>query len=114
VLNLTTAIQATIQEKVKLNKPCPHSKGWWNGNFCQLRKRLNQLSRLCMKQRAVPDHPCHEEWKTVASNYEEAIIKAKHQHWMDFLEEVADHKLWTANRYSKNRWAMGAKLISQY
>jgi len=100
-LNLTTVIQEMIQEKVKLNKPCPHSKRWRNGKLHQLRKRLNQLSRVCMKQRSVSNHPCHEKRKTVASDYREAIIKAKHQHWVDFLEEVADHDLWTANGYLK-------------
>jgi len=62
-LNLTTVLQVTIKEKVKVNKPCPHSKRWWNSDLRQLRKKLNQLSRTCMKQRAVPNHPCHGEWK---------------------------------------------------
>jgi len=51
------------------------------------------------KQRAVPNHPCHEEQMEVSNEYGKAILKVKHQHWTDFLEEVADHELWTANRY---------------
>jgi len=107
--DLTTAIQTTIQEKVKLNKPCPHSKRWWNSDLRQLKKELNKLSRTCMRQRAVPDHPCHRECKTKANKYGEAILKEKCQHWMEFLEDVADNDLWTANSYIKELTGDGGK-----
>jgi len=107
--DLTTTIQTTIQEKVKLSKPCPHSKRWWNSDLRQLKKELNKLSHTCMRQREVPDHPCHRERKTKAYKYGEAILKAKCQHWTDFLEEAANHNLWTANSYIKEPTGDGGK-----
>ncbi|KAF8148863.1 hypothetical protein B0H34DRAFT_802748 [Crassisporium funariophilum] len=35
---LTKTMQATIDEHIKLNKPCPHSKQWWNSDL-GLKKR---------------------------------------------------------------------------
>jgi len=107
--DLTTVLQKTIQDKVKLNKPCPHSKRWWNRDLHQLKKSLNKLSQTCMKQRVVPSHPSHEERRKLLNEYGEAIIKAKCQHWMDYLEEAADHELWTANRYLREPTGDGGK-----
>ena len=62
-----------------------------------------------MKHRAVPNHPCHKEWKAATNDYGKAILKAKRQHWIDFLEEAADHELWTANGYLKEPAGDGGK-----
>ena len=107
--NLTSVYQMTIQERIPINRPCPHSKRWWNSDLRSLKKRVNQLSKLCLRQRAVPDHPCHEEQKQVVNEYGEAILKAKYEHWTNFLEEADDHDLWMAIGYLKEPTGDGGK-----
>jgi len=43
-------------------------------------------------------------------SYGEAIIKAKRQHWEEFLENAAEQDLWTANKYFKEPTGDGGKL----
>ena len=109
VNNLTRTLQVTIEEEVPISNPCPHSKRWWNGNLKGLRKQLNKLSAETMRQRAMPDHPCHEARKRAAKEYSREIMKAKKKHWSDFLEEASDRDLWTSNRYLKEPVGDGGK-----
>jgi hypothetical protein len=37
-----------------------------------------------------------------AQEYGKAILKAKKQHWVDFLEEASNRDLWMSNRYLKD------------
>jgi hypothetical protein len=107
--DLTTALQKTIKEQIQVNKPCPHSKQWWNGDLQVLKKKLNKLSNKIMKQRVVPNHLCHEARKTAAKEYRTAIILAKKKHWTDFLEEATDQNLWTFNCYLRDPIGDGGK-----
>jgi hypothetical protein len=107
--DLTSVLQRTIKECVEVSKPCPHSKRWWNSELQALKKRLNKLSTESFRQRAVPNHQCHEDRKLVAQEYGKAIVKAKKTHWTDFLEEASDRDLWTSNRYLKDPIGDGGK-----
>jgi len=98
---LTTVLQETIQATVKVNKPCPHSKRWWNQELDNLRKTVNKLSRTTFRNRAVPEHESHEQYKEASRQYGDEIAKAKIQHWQDFLEDATTEELWTANKYIK-------------
>ena len=74
-----------------------------------LKKKLNKLSTATFRQRAIPDHPCHEARKLAAQEYGKAIVEAKKKHWTDFLEEASDRDLWTSNRYLKDPIGDGGK-----
>jgi exonuclease III len=98
---ITAAIQAVIERVVPMTKPCPYIKRWWNKDLDDLKKRVNKLSELSWKYRAV-DHPYHTELKNLREAYAVAIAKAKEEHWSEFLETAMDRELWIANRYITN------------
>jgi hypothetical protein len=102
------AIQQTIKEQVEVSKPCPFMKRWWNSGPRVLKMKLNKLSVETTRQRAMPNHPCHEAMKLTARDYGKAIVVAK-KHWADFLEEASDRDLWTSNRYLKDPIGDGGK-----
>ena len=54
-----------------------------------------------MRFRAVPHHPCHTECREAAHEYGQAILEAKHSHWISYLEEATDNNLWNVNQYLK-------------
>ncbi|KAF9480705.1 hypothetical protein BDN70DRAFT_773884, partial [Pholiota conissans] len=66
---LTNAMQETIKATIKVNKPCPNSKRWWNMELDNLRREVNKLSRLAYRFRAFPEHECHEEHRLQANEY---------------------------------------------
>ena len=101
VNSLTNSLQGSIEAVVKLNKPCPHSKRWWNSDLEKLKKRLNKLRRTKFQFRALPDHHSHHNFRVCERDYAEEIKKAKKQHWEDFLEEASTDDMWTANKYLK-------------
>jgi ribonuclease HI len=107
--DLTLAIQKTIEDQVQISKPCPHSKRWWSSDLQSMKKKLNKLSTETTRQRAMPNHPCHDARKTLAREYGNAILAAKKKHWVDFLEEASDRDLWTSNRYLKDPVGDGGK-----
>lgn len=41
----------------------------------------------------MPNHPSHKSRRLLAQEYSQAILKAKKQHWIDFLEEARDQDL---------------------
>src|SRR5271168_4615466 len=96
---LTQAIQETIHEKVVITKPRPDAKRWWNGDLRKARKELNRLRAVSFRNRALADHPSHEELRTKSGQYSEAITQAKRQHWTDYLEEMTAADVWTANKF---------------
>ena len=46
VKDLTEAIQDTVRTRVKLKKPVPQSRRWWNSDLDEMRKDLNKLSSV--------------------------------------------------------------------
>ena len=102
-------IQDTICTRVPENRPCPFSKRWWNNNLSWQKTLLKKLSHLAYRFRALPNHDMHTELWAARNKYGEAILDAKRQHWEDFLKNVAEQDLWTANRYLREPTGDGGK-----
>ncbi|KAG2051759.1 hypothetical protein BDR06DRAFT_889056, partial [Suillus hirtellus] len=66
---LTDAITRTIEECVPQSKPSPHSKRWWSRELTNMRQQVNDLSRQAYQLRGLPNHPCHEDLKTLKKRY---------------------------------------------
>jgi exonuclease III len=93
--HLTTALQEAIQESVPKTKPRPDAKRWWNGDLTKMRKELNRLRANSFRYRAMADHPSHQTLRTKSSEYGEAIVQTKRQHWINYLEEMTADDIWT-------------------
>lgn len=102
VNDLTGVLQDLIRANAPLNKPCPHSRRWWNKNLDDLRKENTRLNNLSYKFRAVADHFSHAEHTHIRTAYGDALTAAKLQHWTDFLEEATEQEMWIANKYISN------------
>src|SRR5271168_1673710 len=96
---LTKALQETIYENVVKMKPRPEAKRWWNGDLRRARKELNRLRSDSFRNRALANHPSHEELRTKSSQYGEQIVQAKRQHWINYLEDMTAADMWTANKF---------------
>ena len=94
------AIRVTIDAKVPLTKPLPHTKRWWNSELNALRKKKNRLANLSHKWRGLPDHHSHEEHSRATKEYAALIERTKRQHWEAWLLNASDRNLWTANKYA--------------
>jgi hypothetical protein len=99
---LTAAIQDTIKIAVPMSKPVPHSRRWWSKELSDLKKAKNKINNQSYIYRAIADHPSHEEHRVISEKYSKAIGDAKAQHWAEYLEEIDDNLLWTANKYLLN------------
>jgi len=108
-LRLTQAITDTIEACVPPAKPYPHSKRWWSKELSSTRRQVNKPHRKSYQMRGLPNHPCHDELKTIKNSYADAISKAKQQHWLNWLEEIEGNDLWTANRYISSEPRDGGK-----
>ncbi|KAJ3492820.1 hypothetical protein NLJ89_g11157 [Agrocybe chaxingu] len=106
---LTNVLQQTIKTTIKVNKPCPHTKRWWNSDLQEMKMKVNKLSRKSTRYRALPDHVVHTEYRDLSNKYGSAILDAKRQHWTDFLEDATADDMWTANRYFKDPVGDGGK-----
>ena len=101
VETLTSIIQETIETKIPTCKPNPLSKRWWTKALDNLKKEGNHLSRTSYKYRALPDHHSHRQYKEHRKEFADAILRAKRQHWEDFLEEATEREIWIANKFIK-------------
>lgn len=100
VTDLTETIQNTIQEKVPTSKPCPYTKRWWTKDLDKLQKTKNRLSTESYKMQAIPNHPVHAEYKTIANKYTSEITATKNQHWNDWLTYIEGKDVYMANKYA--------------
>ena len=98
---LTTAIQDTIKENITKTRPRPDEKRWWNGDLRRMKKELNRLRLDSYRYRAFADHPSHDELRLKSNKYGEAIVQAKRQHWVNYLEDMTAADIWTANKFIK-------------
>ena len=98
---LTEALQGAMQDTIEKTREPPDAKRWWNGELRKMKREQNKLSSESMRFRALPNHPSHQQLKEARNQYAEEIVKAKRQHWEDFLEEAGPEELWVANRYLK-------------
>lgn len=108
-LQLTKALQDTIEECVPMTKPSVHMNRWWNRELEQSKYELNRLSGLSYRYRAVEGHSSHGELDKVRKRYASEIDKAKSEHWTEFLEEAMERELWIANKYVTNPTGDGGK-----
>ena len=106
---LTAVIQDTIRTRIPENKPCPFSKRWWNNDLSRKKTTIKKLSHTAYKFRALPDHASHTELRKARDEYGDAIMEAKQGHWEEFLENVAEQDLWTANKYFKEPTGDGGR-----
>jgi len=97
--NLNNAIKKTIKEKVPTTKPSPHAKRWWTKDLTMMMKEKNKLSGQSYKLRGLPDHPIHEEHCKFRNKVTETIHKTKQEHWIDYLEDLNQQSIYTANKY---------------
>lgn len=74
-----------------------------------MRRQVNEASRLAYQLRGLPNHPCHEELKTIKKDYTERIETTKKQHWTDWLENLEGNDIWTVNRYISSEPKDGGK-----
>ena len=100
--DLTEVLQDTIRTRVKIKRPVPQSRWWWNSDLDDMRKEINRLSSISYCYRARDDHPSHRELRRLHNKYGTAIIQAKWKHWTDYLEGTTADDISTANRYVKN------------
>ena len=75
---------------------------WWSRELTELKKAKNRLNHISYIHRAVADHTAHKEHKEITERYSRAISEAKAQHWADYLEDLNDGLLWSANKYLAN------------
>lgn len=111
--DLTAAIQATIATCVKRTKPRPDAERWWNGDHKKIWKKLNRLRTDSYRHRAITDHKAHQELRTLSNHYGEEIVRAKRQHWSDYLEEMKANEIWNASKYLRARWGIEVAHASQ-
>lgn len=96
---LTRALQDTIDEKVLHTEIGVKSKRWWSKELTTLHKATEKLGRKAYKLKQWPNHPVHNEHRTLCKNYGRTIQYSKQHHWRDWLEKAMDPDLWTAHRY---------------
>ena len=56
---LTKALQETTKEVVKLSRPKPDAKRWWNNDLKKTKKELNRLRSKSYSYRTLTHHPSH-------------------------------------------------------
>ena len=100
--NVTKALQETISSKITRSKPFPDTKRWWNKELTAARKELNKLRSDSYRYRAVANHPSHRKLRRKSNIYGNAIITAKRAHWSEYLENMGENDIWTANKYIKS------------
>ena len=98
---LTQAIQETIKDKITRSKPRPDAKRWWSDDLNKQRKELNRLRSDSYRNRTIANHSSHRELRRKSRAYGRAIITTKRKHWAEYLEEMVESDIWTANRYLK-------------
>ncbi len=98
---ITSALQDTIRTRIKIRRPRPDSKRWWNSDLKKMKKELNKLRTESFKLRTLTHHPIHDQRRLKSNQYGEEILRAKQQHWTDYLEELSANEIWTANKYIK-------------
>ncbi|KAF8964629.1 hypothetical protein BDZ97DRAFT_1659967, partial [Flammula alnicola] len=69
VADLTGVIQDTIRTRIKIKKPSPQSKRWWNSELSAIKQQVNKLSTESYRYRAIEDHPSHRALQRLCNQY---------------------------------------------
>ena len=96
---LTSALQEMIAEVVPKTQIGPHAKRWWTKELTELRQVMLQSRRKASKLHHEPENPHWERFKEARRKLGSEIVKAKRNHWRDWLEKSTDLDLWTVHRY---------------
>jgi len=107
--SITDAIKDTINAKVPISKPFPHTKRWWSHELNQLRKRKNRLANASYRWRGLPEHPSHNAHSDAAKEYAKLIETSKKEHWENWLLNASERDIWTANKYATDPPTDGGK-----
>ena len=96
---INTALKTTLEAKVPINKPLPHTKRWWTSELNELRRKKNRLAKSSYRWRGLPDHQSHQDHREATKVYAKAIETTKSKHWEEWLLNAAERDVWTANKY---------------
>ncbi|KIJ35095.1 hypothetical protein M422DRAFT_181181, partial [Sphaerobolus stellatus SS14] len=99
VSHLTTATQTTIELHVPHCKASPYSKRWWTPELKILCKKYSLMDRIAFHSRGTPqEEECMTRCKIARNTYTSAIKKAKTEHWKNWIENVNERDIWTAEK----------------
>ena len=107
--DLAETLEQVIAEKVPKSKPCPHAKRWWTKELTLLIMQKDKLSDESYKLRGLPNHPVHQEHRKMRNRVKEAIRRAKQEHWTNFLEELNQETIYTANKFITTPYGDGGR-----
>jgi len=71
--DLTSAIQATIQEQVPVTKITSKSKRWWTKELMALHRKAEKLGRQVHQRKHEPEHRVHTDHKEAAKRYDKTL-----------------------------------------
>ena len=97
--SLNASIKSTIEAIVPMSTPFPFTKRWWTPALTALRKKKNRSAKASHRWRGLPDHDAHSLHRTVTKEYAKLIESSKKEHWEEWLLNVPERDLWTANKY---------------
>lgn len=106
---VNAAIKSTIETKVPVNNPFPHTRRWWTRELNDLRKKKNRLANLSHRWRGLPDHPSHQDHQEATKIYAKSIETTKKDHWEEWLLNASEKDMWTANKYATDPPTDGGK-----
>lgn len=108
VINIV--LQLTIEAKVLVNKPFPHTKRWWMHKLDDLHKKKNHLANILHCWRGLPDHSSYQEHHEASKEYAKKIKSTKKEHWENWLLNALERDIWTANKYATDPSTDGGKM----
>ena len=106
---INTALKTTMEDKVPINKPFPHTKRWWTHTLNDLRKKKGRSANTSHRWRGLPDHPSHQDHREATKVYAKAIETSKKEHWENWLLNASERDIWTANKYATDPPTDGGK-----
>ena len=115
-LELTEIIKGAAQDSIPYLKPTSRSKPWWNDSLkSQRRKMAREQRTLYSGMRTQPPDTqelarLHRTYREARNEYNNAIKKAKADHWNSFLESGTPDSIYKAFGYTKD--SKGEKIPS--
>ena len=76
-------------------------KCWWTKELTVIQKARNRISALKYKWRGLPEHPSHEEYRSITKKYARAIEKAKADHWSEWIKHIGGDDIWSIHNYMR-------------
>ncbi|VDC00142.1 unnamed protein product [Peniophora sp. CBMAI 1063] len=98
---ITRVLQGACEAHIPLAKARSHIKNWWTAELKALNLKTRKICRESHKWRGIREHPSHAARKAAEREYRRAIYMAKKTNWEEWLEEVGEDDIWTANKFAK-------------